>query len=106
MNATKHDRGTKRTGPFERSRRAYERLQMPQHLAVAEKQGADFHLRAPDEPAARAAFESANPTLVAKRHNIIADLTPPEMFPDDEPDDDAADDTAAEDDADLDDAAT
>lgn len=40
-------------------------------LDVIAKQGADFHLRAPDEPEARAAFEQANPKLVAAREALL-----------------------------------
>ncbi len=45
-------------------------------LDLIEKQGADFHLRAPDEPQARAAFEQAHPDLVAKRQALLLELTP------------------------------
>lgn len=45
-------------------------------LELAERQGAEFILRSPDEPAARAAFQTANPTLVAARSLLLADLQP------------------------------
>jgi len=45
-------------------------------LAIIDKQGADFHLRAPDEPAARAAFEQANPPLIAERAALLLSLVP------------------------------
>lgn len=45
-------------------------------LRVAEKQGADFHLRAPDEPAERAAWEEANPEAVIERADRVANLVP------------------------------
>ncbi len=45
-------------------------------LAIIDKQGADFHLRAPDEPEARAAFEQANPPLVAERAALLLSLVP------------------------------
>jgi hypothetical protein len=45
-------------------------------LDLIEKQGADFHLRAPDEPEARRAFEEANPKLVAAREALLLALTP------------------------------
>jgi len=45
-------------------------------LAIIDKQGADFHLRAPDEPEARAAFEQANPPLIAERAALLLSLVP------------------------------
>ncbi len=60
-------------------------------LRVSEKQGVEFHLRAPDEPTARQAFADANPKLVAKRRETIAALAPPEMFDAAADDDDATD---------------
>ena len=47
-------------------------------LALIDKQGADFHLYAPDEPEARAAFEQANPPLVAERAALLLSLVPPD----------------------------
>ena len=43
-------------------------------LDLIAKQGADFHLRAPDEPEARAAFEQAHPDLVAEREALLSAL--------------------------------
>jgi len=39
-----------------------------------EKQGADFHLRAPDEPGARAVFEAAHPKRVKQREELLGGL--------------------------------
>jgi hypothetical protein len=47
-------------------------------LDLIEKQGADFHLRAPDEPAARAAFEEVHPKLIAERDAMLLELIPVE----------------------------
>ena len=47
-------------------------------LDLIAKQGADFHLRAPDEPEVRAAFEQANPKLVAEREALLLALVPVE----------------------------
>jgi hypothetical protein len=69
-------------------------------LRISEKQGVEFHLRAPDEPKARKAFATANPGLVTKRKQIVASLHPPEMF--DEPD--TGDEAASDEDEDLDEA--
>jgi hypothetical protein len=41
---------------------------------MIEKQEADFHLRAPDEPVARAAFETAHPEKVEARERLLAKL--------------------------------
>jgi hypothetical protein len=59
-------------------------------LRLSERQGVEFRLRAPDEPAARAAFESEYPDRVRARAALIAELTPPStLFEEsDEPDDD------------------
>ncbi|QVL48884.1 MAG: hypothetical protein KFB96_25685 [Thiocapsa sp.] len=45
-------------------------------LDIIAKQSADFHLRAPDEPATRAAFEQSHPELVAERETLLMELTP------------------------------
>jgi hypothetical protein len=45
-------------------------------LRLSERQGAEFRLLAPDEPAARAAFEDAHPDRVATRTARIAKLKP------------------------------
>jgi hypothetical protein len=47
-------------------------------LRLAEKQGAEFRLLAPDEPAARAAYEAAYPDRVQSRAEFIATLVPPD----------------------------
>ena len=54
-------------------------------LRVSEKQGTEFRLLAPDEPAARADFESDHPELVQARNDLLASLAPdPELFADEE----------------------
>ena len=45
-------------------------------LRVAEKQGAEFRLLAPDEAEARAAFAAANPEMVHARADFLAALVP------------------------------
>jgi hypothetical protein len=45
-------------------------------LRLSEKQGAEFRLVAPDEPAARAAFEAAHPERVRARAEFLASLVP------------------------------
>ena len=47
-------------------------------LDLIAKQGAEFQLRAPDEPEARAAFEQAHPDLVAEREALLLELVPVE----------------------------
>jgi hypothetical protein len=44
-------------------------------LRVLARQGQDFRLRAPDEPAAREAFMRANPALVQQRHARLQAMT-------------------------------
>jgi len=54
-------------------------------LRVSERQGAEFRLLAPDEPAARAAYEAAHPAEVQARAESMADLVPqPELFDEEE----------------------
>jgi hypothetical protein len=70
-------------------------------LRLAEKQGEEFRLLAPDEPAARDAFETAHPDRVQWRAEFIATLVRPDDWfgeaPDEEvPDDDAIEDEEAE----------
>jgi hypothetical protein len=65
-------------------------------LRLAEKQGADFHLRAPDEPQARAAFEAAHPDRVQQREARIAELRPRELFSADDEEDATEGDAAEE----------
>jgi hypothetical protein len=52
-------------------------------LSLIEKQGADFHLRAPDEPEARARYESDHPDKTAERANRLATLAPPLLLEED-----------------------
>jgi len=69
-------------------------------LELAERQGAEICILAPDEPAARAAFAAANPDLVRDRAAFLAGLVPPALFGADDVDDDAdtgADETKEED---------
>ena len=77
-------------------------------LRLAEKQGAEFRLLAPDETDARAAYETAHPELVQARVELIAGLVPPDnwfgetvqqgedMSEHDEPEVDADEDVEAE----------
>jgi hypothetical protein len=65
-------------------------------LDLAERQGAEIRILAPDEPVARAAFEAANPEKVADRKDFLASLVPPVELFDDE---DADEDESGEDDA-------
>jgi len=64
-------------------------------LRVLAKQGQDFYLRAPDEPAARVTFARQNPALVQTRLRLLATLRPGTLLLDgdehasDEPNDDA-----------------
>ena len=65
-------------------------------LDLAERQGAEIRILAPDEPAARATFEAAHPEKVADRKGFLASLVPPVELFDDE---DADEDESGEDDA-------
>jgi hypothetical protein len=65
-------------------------------LDLAERQGAEIRILAPDEPAARAAFEAVHPEKVADRKDFLASLVPPVELFDDE---DADEDESGEDDA-------
>lgn len=66
-------------------------------LRLSSRQGVEFRLLAPDEPAARAAFEKAHPGLVAARKQLIASMAPvAELFPDDD-DEAVADDEESDD---------
>ena len=73
-------------------------------LRLSEKQGCEFQLLAPDESAARSAYEKAHPELVQARKELLTSMAPvAELFPDDdeEPpadDDESADSESAEDD--------
>ena len=69
-------------------------------LRVSERQGEEFRLLAPDEPAARAAYEAAHPAGTKARAEFIAHLIPqPVLFVDDEEPDEAGDPEAADDDS-------
>ncbi len=61
-------------------------------LRLIDKQGADFHLLSPDEPEARAAYESEHSEQVDRRRKLLESVSVPEMFPandeDEAPDDD------------------
>ena len=62
-------------------------------LRLAEKQGAELRILAPDEPESRAAFEARHPDKVRARESFLASLVPPaELFDDDEADADGDDD--------------
>jgi hypothetical protein len=76
-------------------------------LRLSEKQGAELRLLAPDEPLARAAYESAHPDRVQSRTELIASLVPPDNgfgetsetdgdAPDDEENEDADGEAEAE----------
>ena len=57
-------------------------------LRLAERQGAEIRILAPDEPAARAAFEAAASREGADRKGFLASLVPPvELFDDEDADD-------------------
>ncbi|UJV43994.1 BREX-6 system adenine-specific DNA-methyltransferase PglX [Streptomyces sp. AMCC400023] len=59
-------------------------------LRLAEKQGAELRILAPDEPEARAAFESQNPEKVRARKDFLAALVPPvDLFGNEDAYDDA-----------------
>jgi hypothetical protein len=67
-------------------------------LDLAERQGAEIRILAPDEPVARTAFEAAHPDKVADRKDFLASLVPPvELFDDEDADQD--EDESGEDDA-------
>jgi hypothetical protein len=56
-------------------------------LRLAERQGAELRIVAPDEPAARAAYEAAHPALVLARAELLASLSPAELAEGDDSDD-------------------
>ena len=59
-------------------------------LRLAERQGAEIRILAPDETSARAAFEAAHPDRVHDRKGFLASLVPPvELFDDEDVDADA-----------------
>jgi len=59
-------------------------------LRLAERQGAEIRILAPDEATARAAFEAAHPERVHDRKGFLASLVPPvELFDDGDVDADA-----------------
>ena len=53
-------------------------------LDLSARQGAEWRLSAPDEPAARAAHEAQHPATAADRRRWLATLTPRALFPEDE----------------------
>ena len=66
-------------------------------LRLSSRQGVEFRLLAPDEPAARSAFEQAHPGLVKARKQLIASMAPvAELFPDDDDEAVADDDESDE----------
>jgi hypothetical protein len=72
-------------------------------LRLSEKQGSEFRLLSPDEPAARAAFETANPERLQSRVLFMSALVPPNNWFDEPSDEDeAAVDGELTDDADVD----
>jgi hypothetical protein len=66
---------------------------------VAKKQGADFHLRAPDEVEARAGYVAAHPHKAQARAEIIAGRVAPQtdLFAEDDAEPEPDDDTSEED---------
>lgn len=72
-------------------------------LRLSERQGVEFRLLAPDEPTARAAFESANPDRVRARAALIAKLEPPSTLFEDSADENEEDDEPLDDFADAED---
>ena len=62
-------------------------------LRLAERQGAEIRILAPDEAAARATFEAAHPERVHDRKSFLASLVPPvELFDDEDADESGEDD--------------
>ena len=66
-------------------------------LRLAEKQGAELRIVAPDEPEARAAFESQHPGKVQARKEFLAKLVPLALFTGESEDEDADDPGESED---------
>jgi hypothetical protein len=61
-------------------------------MRLSERQGAEFRLIAPDEPAARAAYDEAHPELARARAAALAQLKPvAEMFAEDDEEEDDGD---------------
>jgi len=72
-------------------------------LRLSEKQGSELRLVSPDEPAARAAFETAHPDRVKYRVQFMADLVPPSnWFTEPADEEEAVSDDELTDDADTD----
>lgn len=65
-------------------------------LKLADRQGAEIRILAPDEPAARAAFEAAHPDRIQDRRSFLASLVPLVELFDDEADEAADDDANAD----------
>ncbi|MCC5578211.1 BREX-6 system adenine-specific DNA-methyltransferase PglX [Microtetraspora sp. AC03309] len=93
-------RGKNRRGVFEM--RILEPGLWPTHaealwqmeLRLAERQGAEIRILAPDEASARAMFEAAHPERVQYRKSFLASLVPPiDLFNDEDADDGKEDDT-------------
>ena len=69
---------------------AYSEALWEMELRLAERQGAEIRILAPDETSARAAFEAAHPDRVHDRKGFLASLVPPvELFDDEDVDADA-----------------
>ena len=69
-------------------------------LRLSEKQGAEFRLLAPDEPAARAAYEDADSSRAPARLEFMKSLLPPDnWFGEADDEDDAVSDDEATDEA-------
>ncbi len=68
-------------------------------LRLAERQGEEFRLVAPDEPDSRADFARANPDLVVSREVLLAGLVPlARLFQEEETEEDEESDLEADDD--------
>jgi len=66
-------------------------------LRMSEKQGEEFRLLTPEEPAARAVFEEAHPDFVLAREQLLASLTPPtDLFDQDDGEDEGEPDEDVE----------
>jgi len=68
-------------------------------LRLIEKQGADFLLLSPDEPATRAAYEAEHSEQVDRRRKLLESVTVHEMFPAEDEDEEAGDDEDLSDEA-------
>ncbi len=68
-------------------------------LDLAEWQGAEIRILAPDEPDARAAYEVEHPAQVVQRRKLLESVTVPEMFPLESDDEEAENDEELNDEA-------